>query len=53
MPYKVVGKNVMHKKGGSWKVKQRCESHEKALAALRLLQGIEHNPEFKKKVRRR
>jgi len=26
MPYKRIGKNVMHKKGGRWKVKQRCTS---------------------------
>jgi len=42
MPYKVVDNKVMHKKGDEWSVKQICSSHEAALAALRLLQGIEH-----------
>ncbi len=42
MPYKVEGKNVMHKKGGAWKVKQRCKSHIAAIGAMRLLHGVEH-----------
>jgi len=42
MPYKVIGKNLMHKKGGKWTVKQHCESHLSALSAMRLMQGIEH-----------
>lgn len=37
MPYKVVGKNVMHLKGGKWSVKQRCSSHENAVDAVKLL----------------
>lgn len=42
MPYKVSGKNVMHKKGGKWKVKQQCSSRENAKKAVRLLRGVEH-----------
>jgi len=42
MPYKVEGKAVMHKKGGKWKVKQRCRSHMAALSAVNLLRGVEH-----------
>ena len=42
MPYKVEGKNVLHEKGGKWSIKQKCSSHENALKAMRLLQGIEH-----------
>ena len=41
MPYKVVGKKVMHKKGGVWKVKQTCKSNANAKKAMRLLYGIE------------
>jgi len=37
MPYRVVGKKVMHEVGGKWSVKQTCTSHENALAAVRLL----------------
>ncbi|MFA5149165.1 MAG: hypothetical protein WC491_08595 [Candidatus Omnitrophota bacterium] len=37
MPYKVEGKKVLHEVNGRWTVKQTCESHEKALAAVRLL----------------
>lgn len=46
MPYKVKGKAVYHKVGDQWKKKQQCTSHENALEAMRLLQAIEHNPEF-------
>jgi len=41
MPYKVVDNIVYHKKNGRWQVKQKCSSHENALAAVRLLQGLE------------
>lgn len=41
MPYKVKGSAVYHKKGGRWVKKQQCSSHEKALAAMRLLYGVE------------
>ena len=42
MPYKVMGKAVYHQKGGKWVKKQQCSSHENALKAVRLLQGVEH-----------
>ena len=42
MPYKIIGSAVYHKKGGKWKVKQRCSSPANAKAAMRLLYGIEH-----------
>lgn len=42
MPYKKIGKNVMHFKGGKWSVKQRCGSPSAADAAIRLLRGVEH-----------
>lgn len=42
MPYKIVGNKVMHKKGDKWSVKQTCSSHENAVEALGLLQGLEH-----------
>ncbi len=44
MPYKVMGKNLMHLKNGQWRVKQRCKSKEAAEAAMRLMQAKEHNP---------
>lgn len=37
MPYKVIGKNLMHKKGGKWTVKQHCTSAANAKKAMRLL----------------
>ena len=42
MPYKVSGSNVLHYKGGKWKIKQHCKSPAKAKAAIRFLQGLEH-----------
>ncbi len=42
MPYKIDGNNVLHQINGKWKIKQRCGSHSAAMAAMRLLQGIEH-----------
>lgn len=41
MPYKVIGNSVYHLKNGKWSVKQKCSSHEKALAAIKLLRGLE------------
>ena len=41
MPYKVIGNKVYHKKGGKWSVKQTCKSHSNAMAAMRLLRGVE------------
>jgi len=42
MPYQVRGKAVYHKKGGRWVKKQQCTSHENAVKAMNLLQGVEH-----------
>ena len=42
MPYKRVGKKILHKKGGKWTVKQVATSVENAKKAMRLLQGVEH-----------
>ena len=42
MPYKVIGKRVLHKTDGKWKTKQVCHSHNAALSAMHLLRGIEH-----------
>jgi len=41
MPYRIVGKDVQHKKHGKWVVKQHCRSHENALKAKRLLESLE------------
>jgi hypothetical protein len=41
MPYKRKGKLIYHKKGGIWKIKQRCKSVDNAKAALRLLESLE------------
>lgn len=49
MPYRVDGNNVMHFKGGKWSVKQKCSSHANAVKAIRLLNAVEHNPNFKPK----
>ena len=42
MPYKVIGRAVMHFKNGKWSVKQMAKSRKNALKAMRLLEGIEH-----------
>jgi len=42
MPYRVVGNKVLHFKDGKWSVKQTCDSHENAVKALGLLQGLKH-----------
>jgi hypothetical protein len=49
MPYKLDGNNIMHQVNGKWKVKQKCASHESAVSAMRLLQGIEHGWKLTKK----
>jgi hypothetical protein len=49
MPYKIVGNKVMHKKGDKWTVKQTCKSHENAVKAVRLLQGVEHGMKPRKR----
>jgi hypothetical protein len=48
-PYKVKGSAVYHKKGNRWVKKQQTGSPEKARAAMRLLEAVEHNPDFKPK----
>lgn len=53
MPYQVRGKAVYHLKNGRWVVKQRCDSHENALAAMRLLEGLEHGSIKPEDVRKR
>jgi Zn/Cd-binding protein ZinT len=42
MPYKIKGKQLLHFKHGSWTVKQTASTHDKAVKAMHLLQGIEH-----------
>ncbi len=41
MPYKCIGSNLMHDKGG-WKIKQHCKSHLACISAMKLMYGIEH-----------
>ena len=41
-PYKVKGAAVYHMKGGRWVKKQQAKSHENAIKAMHLLQGVEH-----------
>jgi hypothetical protein len=40
MPYKRVGRTIMVKKEGVWRVKQKCGNISKAQAALRLLESL-------------
>lgn len=47
MPYKVVGNNVLHQKGGKWSVKQHCKSPAAAKRARSLLEGLEHGKGWK------
>jgi len=42
MPYKVIGKNVYHYKGGRWSIKQHCRSKVNARRAVRFLRGLSH-----------
>jgi len=49
MPYRVKGKIVEKLVNGQWQRKQKCSSNVNAHKALRLLQAIEHNPEFEKR----
>lgn len=55
MPYKTKGKVVYHKKGGKWKVKQRCKTAANARAARRLLEGVKRGwkPTGKKKRKKK
>jgi hypothetical protein len=41
IPYKRVGKRIYHRKGGSWKLKQKASSIPKAKSAMNLLYGLE------------
>lgn len=51
MPYEIRnGNEVWHEKQGKWSLKQRCKNSIEAKKALRLLYGIEGNPEFAAKV---
>ena len=47
MPYRIRGKSIQHLKAGRWITKQKCSSVANAKEALRLLNAIEHNPNFK------
>lgn len=42
MPYKVEGSNLLHYKNGKWSIKQHCDSHANAIAAMQLIQMKEH-----------
>ena len=42
MPNRRVGKNIMHRVGGHWKVKQHCKSIASAKKAMDLLRGLSH-----------
>lgn len=42
MPYKVEGKKLLHFKNGHWSVKQTAKSHDNAIKAMHLLEGVEH-----------
>jgi len=44
MPYKVKGSILYHdpNNDGHWMIKQRCESHENAIAAMQLIQMKKH-----------
>jgi len=42
MPYKIEGNKILHKVNNRWRVKQVASSPEKAMATVRLLQGVEH-----------
>lgn len=52
MPYKVQGKKVLHKKAGTWSVKQTAKTPENAKAAMRLLYGVEHGMVPRERKRR-
>jgi len=49
MPYKRVGNEIYVKKGGKWRLKQRCKDSANAESALRLLRAIKHGFEPKQK----
>jgi hypothetical protein len=49
MPYKRVGKKILHFKNGKWSVKQVATSVENAIKSMRLLEAIEHGTRKPKK----
>ncbi len=49
MPYRRIGRKVLHKKGGVWKLKQTCKSAGNAVKAMKLLRGLEHKTIKRKK----
>ena len=49
MPYKVVGKTVYVKKGGTWSKKATAKSKASAKAMVRLLRGVKHGMKPRKK----
>jgi len=49
MPYKVMGKTVYVKKGGTWSKKATAKSPAKARAMVRLLRGLKHGMKPRKK----
>lgn len=53
MPYKIVGKNLMHMKSGKWSVKQHCSSVANAKKAMSLLRGLEYGAIEKSEVSKR
>jgi len=55
MPNRRKGRIIYHKKGGRWRIKQRCKSVANAKRALRLLRGVAHGwrPTGRKARRRR
>ena len=53
MPYKVMGKKVMHFKNGKWSVKQTCSSPANAKKAVNFLRGLEHGMVPKKKAKKK
>lgn len=50
MPYKREGERIYSKASGSWKLKQKCDSIEKAKSAMKFLHGLEHGMKPKKKA---
>lgn len=48
MPYKISGKDVFHKVGTSWKLKEHTRSHKNAIKAVRFLYGLEHGMKRRK-----
>jgi len=41
MPYKCIGSDLYHQKGGKWSIKQHCSSPENCKKAMGLLYGLE------------